>query len=109
VVPLGRNDVWKSGIDLVDVAMNIVAFETMNQVKLEMRLSVGDRQGRACVLITALAHDRSYEIGEVPSLASVNVNCLALNLRSVDAALIHALYLLDGKLAEEAVGNVQNK
>jgi len=106
---LGRNDVWKSGIDLVDVAMNIVAFETMNQVKLEMRLSVGDRQGRACVLIEAQAHSRNPENGEAPPLASVNVNCLALNLRSLDAALIHALYLLDGKLADEQIGGVAKK
>lgn len=106
---MGRNDVWRSGLDLTDVAMNIAAFEQMNQVKIEMRLSVGDRQGRACVLVTAAAHQRDLDIGEAPSSASVSVNCLALNLRSLDAALIHALYLLDGQLDNNEPGGKVKK
>jgi len=70
--------------------MNIVAFETMNQVRLELRMSVVDRRGRADIVIAALAHDRNHEIGEVPPLGSVSVSCLGSRLRSLDAALIHA-------------------
>jgi hypothetical protein len=76
---------------------------------MEVRLSVGDRHGRACVLLTGLAHRRDRDVGEVPPLASVSVNCLALNLRSLDAALIHVLYLLDGQLAENEIERVKNK
>jgi len=88
--------------------MNIVAFETMNQVRLELRLSVVDRRGRADIVIAALAHDRSREIGEVPPLGSVSVSCLGSRLRSLDAALIHALYQLDSNIAErEQAGKVK--
>lgn len=106
---MGSRDVWKNGIGVVDVAMNMVAFETMNNVKIELRMSVGDRGGRACVLITALAHARDQEIGEVLPLASVNVNCLATNLQTLDAALIHALYMLDGQLVENELGTKVKK
>ena len=88
--------------------MNIVAFETMNQVRLELRLSVVDRRGRADIVIAALAHDRNHEIGEVPPLGSVSVSCLGSRLRSLDAALIHALYQLDSNIAErEQAGKVK--
>ena len=37
---------------------------------------------------------------EVVVLGSVSVTCSATKLRTMEAALIHGLYLLDGKLAE---------
>jgi len=106
---LGQKDRWLSGIDLVDVGMNVVAFEAMNNVRIEIRMSVGDYHGRADLLVTALAHDRKVPIGEAPPLASVSVSCLATKLRSLEAALIHVLYLLDGQLAENALASRESK
>jgi hypothetical protein len=87
--------------------MNMVAFEAMNNVRIEVRMSVGDHHGRSDLLIAALAHPRNVEIGEVPPLASVSLSCLGSHLKSLEAALIHALYLLDGQLAENALGEVK--
>jgi len=94
-----------NGPDWRDVAGNIVAFEAMSGVRVEIRLSTTDYRGRADIAITALAHQVGKEIGEALPLASVSVRCSGTKLRTVDAALIHALYLLDGQLGwQELVG-----
>lgn len=77
----------------------IVAFQAINNVRVEMRLSAGDWQGRADVRLTMVAHPLEGEIGEVVPLGSVSLNLLATNLRTMDAALIHGLYVLDARLA----------
>ena len=106
---MGLRDRWSSGIDLVDVAMNMVAFEVMNNVRMEVRLTVVNRKGEADILIAALAHDRSVPTGDLPPLASVNVSCLGTRLQSLEAALIHALYMLDGQLAKNELEGVKTK
>lgn len=100
VMTLAREKHLQDGIGIVDVAMNIVAFEAMNNVRVEVRLSVVDRHGSPDIQIAALAHMRDIAIGEASPLASVNVSCLASRLTTVDAALIHALYQLDSMLAQ---------
>lgn len=97
---MGSKKFSQEGIMMVDVAMNMTAFEVMNDVKVELRLSTVARHGRSDIQLTGVAHSRAGEIGELPPLASVSVTCLATNLTSTDAALIHVLYLLDGQLAE---------
>lgn len=86
-------------IAMVDLAMNIVAFESMNNCRIVMNLTVVDRNGRGDVMIQATAYDRQLDPAVAPSLASVNVSCLSTRLLSLDAALIHVLYILDGELA----------
>lgn len=89
-----------AGVDWKDVAGNLVAFESMNGVRLEIRMSTADYHGRADLAVTVIAHNREVEIGEAPPLASVNATCSATRLKSLEALLIHALYTLDGRLAE---------
>ena len=55
-----------------------------------------------------VAHPRAGEIGEVPPLGSVSVTCSATRLRTMEAALIHALYMLDGQLAKGEFARVLN-
>jgi len=101
---LGLKNGSSQEIGLVDLAMNIVAFETINNVRIRLELTVVDRRGRGDVQVTATAHPRTPEVPVPPPLASVSVTCLATNLRTVDAALIHVLYLLDGRLAKVELG-----
>lgn len=109
VVPLGQRDRWLSGIDLVDVGMNVVAFEAMNNVRIEVRLTVGDYHGKADLLVEALAYERQSPNGVAKPLVSVSVSCSATKLRSLEAALIHVLYLLDGQLAESELESARIK
>jgi hypothetical protein len=86
--------------DWADVAATMVAFEAINNVRLEVRMATADHRGTVDIALTVVAVERSAEDREVRTLASANVRCSAMNLKSLEAALIHALYILDGRLAE---------
>jgi hypothetical protein len=90
-------------IGLLDAAMHIVALQAMTNTRVVVTLTAGDHNGKADVSVGAVAYDRTVESGDQPVLASVSVNCLATRLRTVDAALIHILYLLDGEIARRAM------
>lgn len=84
--------------------MNIVAFEAINNVWVDLRMVVGDHRGGADIQITATAMPRGVAIGDQPPLGSVNVSCSGTRLKSLEAALIHTMYLLDGQLAAHEMG-----
>ena len=90
-------------IGLLDSAMHIAALQAMTGTRVVMTLTAGDHDGRADVSVGAVAYDRTVEGADQPVLASVSVNCLATRLRTLDAALIHVLYLLDGEIARRAM------
>jgi len=94
---------------MIDVLMNIVAFERINEVRIEVRMSAEEHHGKADMRIACLAHSKETPIGDQPPLASVSVTCLDTNLKSLDAALIHALYMLDGQLAENELEGAKPK
>lgn len=96
---MAREKHLQDGIGIVDVAINVTAFEVMNNVRVEVRLSCIDRHGRPDIQMVAIAHRRDVPIGDGSPLASVTLTCLASRLTTVDAALIHALYQLDSMLA----------
>jgi len=97
---LASNRDSSTGIGWRDVAGNLVAFEAINNVRLEIRMSTTDDGGRADLVIVVLAHARNVPIGDQPSLASVRLTISSMRLKSLEGALIHALYLLDSRLAE---------
>jgi hypothetical protein len=95
-----------NGADWKDVAGNLVAFEAINNVRLEIRVSTVDYRGRADLAVAVLAHERNVEIGDRPPLASASVTCSGTRLRTLEGALIHALYRLDAQLASVALDEV---
>jgi len=97
---LASNRDFSGGIGWKDVAGNLVAFEAINGCRLEIRISTTDYHGRADLQVAAIAHDRKAEIGDLPPLASANVTIMGTRLKSLEGALIHALYVLDSQLAE---------
>lgn len=96
-------------VEWADVAFQVVAFEAMNQVKIVLTLTVEDNRGKADVTIGAAAHRRSPAGVEAAPLALVSVICSATRLRTLEAAVIHTLYILDGKLAEEEFERAKNQ
>lgn len=88
---------------------NLVAFEAINHVRLEIRMMTADYHGRADLTILVLAHPVETLIGERPSLDSVSVKCSGTRLRTMEAALIHALYLLDAQLASQEMAGSEGK
>jgi len=97
---LASNRDLSGGLGWKDVMGNLAAFEAINGVRLEIRMSTADYHGRADLAVAVLAHDRKAQTGDQSPLASVSVSISGSRLRSLEGALIHALYLLDSKLAE---------
>lgn len=86
--------------DWQDVALLLAAFESINQVKLDVRLTVEDRLGRGDLAVEAWATSRETGGADPTFLASASVSTLGSGLVSLESAVIHALYLLDAKMAE---------
>lgn len=95
--------------DTEDVTVTLHAFEHINQVRVNIRLTTKTEGRNSDLTILAECWEKQPLIGEAKFLASVSATCLALNLRTLDAAVIHVLYLLDGKLAEEEFANAAKK
>ncbi|AXH79218.1 MAG: hypothetical protein [Circular genetic element sp.] len=92
--------------EVADVTDMLQAFESHNDVRLEVRLSVAVVGKQPTLEIVAIAHRPAWQIGEVTPLASASLKCSALNLRNLRDALIHAMYVLDSQLAyNEMNGN----
>jgi hypothetical protein len=99
VPPLASSRSTSAGADWRDVAGNLVAFEAINGVRLEIRISTADYHGRADLRVVVVAHPADGQTGEVTPSGSVSVTCSGTRLRTMEGALIHALYLMDGQLA----------
>ena len=80
--------------------MVILAFEDINKVCLEVRIGRVGEGAKRDLAVTALAHAEKGTIGEVPPLASASVTCSAMNLRTLDSAVLAVLYRLDFQLGE---------
>lgn len=95
--------------DVVDVTAVMEAFQGINQCRLVVLLTtVVDGPG-ADLLITMEAYDRKPQAPVARPLASVNVTCLALGLKTLDSAVLAALYRMDFQLADLEFERTKNK
>ena len=85
--------------EVADVTDLLQAFESHNDVRLEIRLSVATVRKVPTLELVGIAHPPAWQIGEVAPLASVSLKCSALNLRNLRDAFIHLTYVLDSQLA----------
>ncbi len=106
---MGLRDVWRSGVELEDVAINLEAFEVMNQVRVEILLTFTRATGDPDLLMTMTAFDARQHARERNVLASVMLTCSGTHLKSVAAALIHGMYRLDSQLALSVLRGLEPK
>lgn len=85
--------------DVVDVMALLEAFEEMNGCRVSVEMMLTKEGGIRDLWLQATAWERGGELPDPKVLTSVNATCSAINLRSLDAAVIRILYTLDGKLA----------
>lgn len=90
-----------NGRGIVEVGYLIRAFEEMSKLKVETTLSMEEHKGQWEMMARASAYPLGMPCVEAFALASVSVKCSALNLQTVEAVLIHVMYMLDGKLARD--------
>lgn len=94
--------------DVVDVTTVMEAFQGINHCRLVVKLTTVAEGHRADLLITMDAVSIP-EMGRVPvSLGSVSVKCSALGLKTLDSAVLAALYRMDFKLAEAEFERTKN-
>jgi len=92
--------------EVADVTDMLQAFESHNDVRLEIRMSVAVVGKVPTLELVAIAHPPAWQIGEVPPLASASLKCSALNLKHLRDALTHAMYVLDSQLAWNELNGV---
>jgi hypothetical protein len=85
---------------VIDVSEYLAAFQAINRTKVVIRLEAADHQGMADLRLTAVAYRLPEDSAELAPLASAESTWMATNLKSLDSALIHVLYLLDFQLGK---------
>lgn len=95
---------------MIDVAALMEAFEEINQVKIILSITLEGTGSLRGLRIGAVAMENNSPSTEATVLASVNASFSAMNLKTVEAAVMHVLYLLDGKIAyQEMAGGAAKK
>lgn len=95
--------------DWQDIASVLQAFQHINRCTVDLGLQVVVKGSRIELALTAHAWEPGVDRRVVKPLGSASVTCSASGLRSLEAAAIHLLYLLDGKLASAEMGSVEHK
>jgi hypothetical protein len=97
------------GPDLVDIVSLITAFEAINKIKLELRMSRSMESRLPDLALTLVAWDAETGDPAVSTLASVSLTCLGTNMTSLAAVVIHGLYLLDAQIAKQEMAGAKPK
>lgn len=99
-VPLASSRFSSSRPDAVDVRYAVQAFQHINQVRIEIRMSLMELEGEPVFALEMVAHDLKKEVGDQPSLASVKSKIGYRERHQMEAVILQGLYKLDGELAE---------
>jgi hypothetical protein len=99
---LASSRLSSAGPDLTDVAMNIVALEAMNGIRVSIVLQVVDVGGEGVVEVSVYPLGVGDKLLEVPLFPSVKLTTSAMRVTTLEAAVIHALYKLDSTIASAA-------
>jgi hypothetical protein len=109
VQPLASSRATQNQIDLTDIAIAWAAFEEINQVTVTIACGMAPRKGVPEPVLDAIAWDNKTENTEAKPSALANARCWAFGYRSLDTAVFHLLYTLDGRLAEQELANAGKK
>ena len=91
--------------DLQDVSATLIAFEEINKCKIILFGRVAVVRGARELSMIVTAEELEADIPDPPVLASVNVHLTSGQHRSLEAAIMWALYQLDWKLQQMREGN----
>jgi hypothetical protein len=95
--------------DMIDVAAVMEAFEEINQVKITLSISLEGTGSQRGLRFAAVAEDRKHQDGVPVILASVSLTYSATNLKTAEAAVMHTLYMLDGRIAYQELHGSEPK
>lgn len=95
-----------TGLGTRDVANNLIYWEKENRCSVSIRICSSRRQGSPDLMLTAAADETDPEDGVQRCLGSVSATCSAMNVVTLEAAVIQLLYRLDGQLANVELDNL---
>jgi len=98
-----------SGLEAMDVASLMEAFQTVNSCILSVSFEVMTRRGLAELRVIANAYTVNVASAERVLLVSWASSLYALNCQTLEAATIQCLYHLDGLLAAKEMEAPQPK
>jgi len=108
-VPLASSRYSSNTADMIDIAAVMEAFEEINQVRITVSITLEGTGSERGLRIGAVAEERRGEDTEVTTLASASASFSATNLKTAEAAVLHILYMLDGKIAYAEINSAEPK
>jgi hypothetical protein len=97
---LATSRISSNNPDWVDVVEVMAAFEEINRVTITLTGRVVVVAGARSLRLELQAHDNKIEIGEAPSLASQRCSLGYGGYKTMESAIMWALYQLDWQLAQ---------
>jgi len=98
-----------SGVDVVDVLHVLHAFEAINKCKLEITIYLQGSPARPEVWLKMWAWEPLVDRMEVQPLACQKILIGSSGPRTMEAAILRALYAVDAQMAEEELAKAIRK
>jgi len=98
-----------SGVDFVDVKYVLAAFQEINKCRLIVQITVEGSASRPSLILQVEAWDNLDVTAEPVRLASQRCPVGSTAPRTMEAAILQALYALDGQMAEEEYARTHSK
>lgn len=95
--------------DWLDVVEVMAAFEQMNECVITLSGRVVDANGLRSLNLEFQAHEKTTEIGDRPSLASVRCQIGSHAHRTMESAVMWALYQLDWAIAKDTMSKIPKR
>lgn len=96
---MGSSRISSNSPDWLDVVEVIAAFQEMNAVVITLNGKVVDQNGLRSLNLEFQAHDRKVPIGDQPCLGLVRCQIGSHAHRTMESAVMWAMYQLDHQLA----------
>ena len=97
------------GVDCVDVKYVLAAFQEMNKCALRVSMHLEGTAARPELMMTVTAWDTLLDVPEAKLLASQKLLVGFTGAKTMEAAILQALYGLDAQLGAEELARVDHK
>lgn len=98
-----------TGVDVVDVKYVLAAFQEINKCALRVSMHLEGTTARPEMMVTVKAWDTLLDVPEAKLLAFQKLIVGSTGARTMEAAILQALYGLDAAMAAEEFARVNNK
>jgi hypothetical protein len=90
-----------SGVDCVDVKFVLAAFQEINSCRLVVQLTIEGSAARPDLVMEVTAREKADAPAGPAHLGSVRLSVGSTEPRTMEAAMLQALYAVDAQLAEK--------